>query len=756
ASPEDAQAWQQLLQKLSQWKGTRPTGEEAWLAWLAETCEVHTAAEADKLLARIPAEPARLEAASEPCRLAVLYRQLQLKKLNKESAEALMPIISQLVFRLLQSTTLAPGSEELLALFDGWIKDVQLLSKQSNLSSEMIQQLAGLYSGRARLIVENQYAPWLPREERLKTALEDLTTALQVTARQNTAERAGLEVWAAYVRKQLQRNDRRALWKNGQPSNRPAHAVPLLYYLKGEASLEDARAARDRETRLQLVEQSAGHYQKALQETEAAPKQNYWRNLSRLGASQAALEHANYLEVEESNRQLCRQLLEKSLQWAREVASDSAATMLHADAELAQGNACEDFGLLLDEPRHEEAISHFSRAVQLLQGNKLQAKAYVNRARAMLRSEQAKYNEEIDKDLQQAVALNPVGDTASELHLWRAHRQHMAHQLKEAKDTLQLAIKEAVTRYFKDHAYCKLLELVIITPMSPADYGAESKLKDRIQEITELIQQMNAVDPQIQREAEFQTVNALNEINDLLFLLMKLDPDKKDADKKAYEDLFWKYLTQLRASESPVARWHTARHEGKWNIMKGKLPEAWKALDMDGKFVQELSDFEKRSPKDKLRIKYHFLHLATTRFELLVSSPQTLSMHNRKNLQVMERVRQLYTREDPFAAQLTSMAGLLCRNVLKIDDKEKPLTQLEKTRLTKDALSNLREAVAMAPNSPSKWKWLFFITELPEDPAEKNKYKQMTVQAINQLSESQMSAKDKSQYISVVESFVSK
>jgi serine/threonine protein kinase/tetratricopeptide (TPR) repeat protein len=750
ASADDAQTYVNICKKLESWQGTKPTKEEGLLCLLAEANGTTTPELAKDLLKRWPVqETANDPKAPEPPTLALYHQQFQLLKIAKEPEEAKLAVADKLYAALLTQESASLSNEEKLQLFDSWLTEISSLTRVSNLKPSERQQLARIFGGRGKLIIDNHYAPWLRKTPRLAAAQDDLETALKLMNEPLSTVSRGLIIWQAYAKRELKHTDWQTGIKSITPSNAPTDALPVLRILLGNINLEKARTSKKRDERLDLVSKATEQFTKVINENKDDSAKLYWLNLGRLGASQAYLEHANYLEIGDKDREACRKYLTEAVICANDVARSPISDLFKADVEMALGNAKEDFGLLLNDPKHDEAIRHFKNAINTLQGHPLLAKALMNRARAMIRAKRPEFSTQIDTDLSEALKLNPDNMIASEIYRWQAYQFQQAKKYPEAKTALQAAVraaKNAPLTYFGDDARCALLELVMNTPL---DISSSQKLKDRIQEITFLLPKLEEIDPQVRAEAEYQQLNGMNEICNCAFLLVKLG-----NDAVVHEKLFSQYVTQLKISTQPLAHWHAAKQEGKWLVMKGQFKEAWQAYDMSGTFVQELDAFEKLPANTALRLKLAFMQLAASRFELLTNHPKVFADALQPNVAVLDRVRKLISDDFPFAGSLAGYAGFLRNSILRINAAK--LSDAEATQLKTEALKAFETAVRIAPQSNVKWGWLMFMVSLEDNLEKKEKYQQLAIDAIKQLPDSEMSAAQKKANIETVQKLIPK
>ncbi len=747
ASAHDAQAYVNISKKLESWQGTKPSEEETLLCLLVEANEATTPEQARDLLKRWPAQVTGKTPETMP--LALNHQQFQLLKTAKETEELKLASASKLYTVILSLESASLPKEDMLKLFDSWLTEIASLTRVSNLKPTERQQLAMIFAGRGKLIIDNHYAPWLRKTTRLAEAQDDLKTALNLLNAPDSTVSRGLAIWQAFAKRELKQPDWQAGIKSISISNAPTDALPVLRLLLGNINLEKARTSKKRDERLVLVGKATEQFTNLINETKNDTTRTYWLNLGRLAASQAYLEHANYLEIGDKDREACRKYLTDAANSAKDVGGSPNADLFKADVEMALGNAKEDFGLLLNDPKHDEAIQHFKNAIIALKGDRLQAKALMNRARAMIRAKRPEFSTQIDADLSEALNLKPDDMIASEIYRWQAYQYQQAKKFSEAKAALQAAIraaKNAPLTYFGDDARVALLELVM---NSPLDISSTQKLKERIQEITLLLPKLDEIDPQVRAEAEYQQLNGMNEICNCAFLLIKQGNDVDVHDK-----LFSQYVTQLKISTQPLAHWHAAKQEGKWLVMKGKTNEAWQAYDMSGTFVQELDAFEKLPTNVALRLKLAFVQLAASRFELLTNNPKLFADVLQPNVEIIDRVRKLISNDFPFAGSLAGYAGFLRNSILRINADK--LSDAEVRKLKSEALKAFDTAVRIAPQSNVKWGWLSFMVSLEDNLEKKEKYQQQAIDAIQQLPESEMSAAQKKVNIERVQNLIKK
>lgn len=749
ASADEAQTYVNISKKLESWQGTKPTEVEGLLCLLVEANSTSTPDQAQALLKRWPAQVKAGDTVPESLPLAMYHQQFQLLKTAKEPEESKLAVADKLYSALQSTESTSLAKQDMLKLFDSWLAEIASLTRVSSLKPTERQQLAMIFAGRGKLIIDNHFAPWLRKTTRLAEAQDDLKTALNLLNAPESTVSRGLAIWQAFAKRELKQPDWQTGIKSITPSNAPTDALPVLRLLLGNINLEKARTSKKRDERLVLVGKATEQFTTLISETKTDTTRTYWLNFGRLAASQAYLEHANYLEISEKDREACRKYLTEAVNCANDVARSPNADLFQADVEMALGNAKEDYGLLLNDPKHDEAIQHFKNAIIALKGDRLQAKALMNRARAMIRAKRPEFSTQIDADLSEALKLKPDDMIASEIYRWQAYQYQQSKRFSEAKVALQAAIrtaKNAPLTYFGDDARIALLELVMNTPL---DVSSSQKLKERIQEITFLLPKLEEIDPQVRAEAQYQQLNGMNEICNYAFLLIK-----QGNDVDVHEKLFSRYVTQLKISTQPLGHWHAARQEGKWLVMKGKTHEAWQAYDMSGTFVQELDAFEKLPASAALRLKLAFVQLAASRFELLTNNPILFADVLQTNVEVIDRVRKLISNDFPFAGSLAGYAGFLRNSILKINSEK--LSETEVKKLKSEALNAFETAVKIAPHSNVKWGWLMFMVSLEDNPEKKEKYQQQAIDAIQQLPESEMSAAQKKEHIDRVQNMTKK
>lgn len=746
ASVDDAQTYVNICKKLESWQGTKPTKEEGLLSLLVEANGTTTPEQAKDLLKRWPVqETANDTKVPEPLTLALYHQQFHLLKIAKEPEEAKLAVADRLYAALQSQESALLTNEEMLKLFDSWLTEISSLTRVSSLKPTERQQLAHIFAGRGKLIIENHYTPWLRKTPRLAAAQDDLETALKLMNEPQSTVSRGLMIWQAYAKRELKQTDWQTGIKSINPSNAPTDALPVLRILLGNINLEKARTSKKRDERLDLVGKATEQFTKVINENKDDNAKLYWLNLGRLGASQSYLEHANYLEIGDKNREACRDYLNLAVKHANDVSRSPNADLFKADLEMALGNAKEDFGLLLDEPRHAEAIKHFSTAITALQGHPLQAKALMNHARAMIRSDVNSYEVEIDSDLKQALALNPQGDIASELLVLKAGRERLARKFKEAKASYQLAVKKAVTKQFKDDANCKLLELAMSLPFNVT---STTDLQNRTKEIIGALLNLDEMDPQLQNEAEYLMINAWNELDNCYLLLIL-----KGIDTAANDELFWKNLNQLKLSTSTLAAWHAAKQEGKYLFHhKQNIQQAWSAFDMNGTFDQAISTMQAMSSKQAQRNKVAFYTLAINKYDLLINRSDPLKKHLEESTRQADRITEILKEDDPYRVTFLGFAGLT--RFLHYRNPPQELTDAAKDKLKKEAISKLEQALKTTRKNLYAWRWAFAMSQMLTDEDKKNGYVKDAIEMLKGLTEAEMSAEQKKVFMTGLEKFL--
>jgi hypothetical protein len=743
-SATDANAWLDLISKFEAWKlNTSGSSETRWLKLLVEATTTKDIASAKDFIKRWPSEepPAAL-------RMPLAQQLFVLMRIAKEPAEAILPVVSQLFRSLPTMTGSKLSAEETVKLYDGWIQEVSMLTRLANLKGSTADELAKLFGARAQLILENTHATWVRKENRLATAERDLAEALTLTDKRGTPDRAGYLVWQAFAKRELKRSEWKTLASRNKPSNVPPSAVPVLYFLLGNVQLEEARLAKTREARLKLVEEATTQFKNQITESKEKSELNHWLNLGKLGVSQCYLENANYLEMTDRNREGCRKLLEESIKLATEVVKDPQAAHHRADAELALGNACEDFGLLLDEPRHDQAIGHFSTAITLLKDHPLEAKALMNRARAMYRSEDKKHDQQLDEDIRYALTLKPEGDIASELYVLKGLRERLARKYVEARASFDTAINRAASKLFKDDARCKLLELVINLPLSSADMNSSTKMKGRADDIKNLLINVDEVDPQVRDEAEYQVINAWNELDNCYLSLIRLSTQTKD--QKVNKDFFWEYLHQLKISKDEMAHWHAAKQEGRLAYYETKIQEAWSSFDMNGGFDQAFEKLVKMPIRERKRKQFAFYSMALNRYDLLLDRSEPLKKHLEESIKQVDRICKFIPESDINAIAFQGFSGLT-RFLYWWRHTAQDVDEATREKVRNEARSILEKTLNKTTRNKYAWRWAYALSQLEEKEAKKQAYIAQAIELLGGLTELDISKEQKDVFLSGLE-----
>jgi serine/threonine protein kinase len=742
ASSSDAGQYANLSKKVALWSGTPPNEEDLPLTLLAESEGKLAEDEARALLAKW-----QTKALTSPLQQAMLYRQLKVQQAANDKTEARLPVALQLYTSLQQKPSLQMKPQDAVNFLDNIFTSLGSLEKKEDFPLSAKVQLAQLFAARGRLVVENSLAPWVKKDERLKTALADFENAINCCRQKLDTERNGYVVYHAWLSREMKRRD----WATGirmiHLSNTPGHAQPILLLLQGWTHLQQASLAKEQSARLQLVKKAQDSFKKLMNDYKSVAESKHWVNLAKLGASQAFLENANYLEISdrEDIRKDCRNQLEQAEKLAREVVDDANAAELRPEANMALGNALEDFGLLLNDPHHTEAIRCFTHAINAWTKDPLLPRALVNRARAMIRSEDQVHQSQIAQDLTDALNANPDGDVASEIHYWRADQQWKAGKFGEARNTLDTAAKAAKSDSFRDEARCSLVEATMQMPLNRSN---NSELKRRIREITDEMPRPNLMDPQIRPRALHVQANALNELANLCFLLMK----NKD-ELEHFRPQFLEHVKNLENATDPVAKWHAAKQRGKLLIMQGNMTEAWKALDMNNQFSTRLGELEKLSPRELKRMLPAFLPMINTRYSLLISSNKQLKDKLEDNIALLERQRKLLPRNNVYAPLLIGYAGLVrWTTCARCPEIEKPTLDRYKT----EAMQLLDEAFALAPNDLMAWRWLYARASFESNRDKQMSLLKQSLQLLKSLPETEISTDERNSTIEAINGHLNK
>lgn len=740
-SAEDAIQFASINRKLATWTDKPPSAEDLPLNLLAESEGTLSEVDARALLARW-----KVSDLAPPLQQALLYRQFQVQQVAKVAPEEMLPVALQLYNTVQQQPTLQLKAEEAVEMLDTMLASLGSLGQKEDLPLNTKSQVAQLFAARGRLIVENSLANWVKKDNRLKTALSDFDIAVNCSKQKLDSERNGFLVYQAWVKRELKQRDWAPAIRTVNLSNTPGHAQPMLLLLQGWSHLQQGTQARSQADRLKSVKNAQTSFRKLVDDYVSRPEIRYWVNQGRLGASQAYLENANYLEISdrEDVRKDCRTQLELAEKYARDVTTDEQAGLLKPEANMALGNALEDFGLLLGEGRHAEAVACFDVAVEAWKNDKQYPRALMNRARAMIRSENTAYDKQIESDLSRAQQAMPEGDIASEIHFLEARVQRKKNNNDEARRQLGLAISTAVSPSFRDEARCSLLELVLYTPVNKSSL---TEVKERIQEISRMQPKVTELDPQIQTRARFLQMESMNAIANYCYELMKTKEELNN-----YRTPFLEQLNKLENLSDPIARWHAAKHRGKWLLLQGKYQDAWQAFEINGDFEKLVGSLERMSRNQRQLQLPAFLAMVSARYEALLRLAPILSTQLENNFALVERISRLLPENHPQRVPLTGLAGLLrwkSWNLLKVE-------KVTLDRYRTDAVRILQKLLKDQGQHAEAWQWAAALGDLEDDAELSKSLYRKSIELIKSIPETEMGSNDKKNLVTIVEKAMEK
>ena len=197
-----------------------------------------------------------------------------------------------------------------------------------------------------------------------------------------------------------------------------------------------------------------------------------------------------------------------------------------------------------------------------------------------------------------------------------------------------------------------------------------------------------------------------------------------------------------------IARWHAAKHRGKWLLLQNKYEEAWQAFDMNGEFEKLLGSMEKMSrPQRQLQLPA-FLAMVSARYEALIRYAGKLSSYLENNFALVERVSKLLPENHPQRVPLSGTAGLLrwkSWNLLKVE-------KLTLDRYRTDAIRILKKAMNDPGQYAEAWQWSAALGDMELDDAELRKSLfRKGIEQLKSIPETEMSSTDKKELLAILE-----
>jgi hypothetical protein len=425
---------------------------------------------------------------------------------------------------------------------------------------------------------------------------------------------------------------------------------------------------------------------------------------------------------------------------ARAVLQDSRAVPLEARAQIALGNALEDFGLLLKDNRDRDAITCFATAARLWQGKPQSSLALVSLGRVMIRSNDESKWPQAEAKLKDALALAKEGDVAAEAHFWLAYLYEKRKDFDAAEDGYHQAELQATTLYFKDSARCEAFDLLLKRALNKP---YETTVIQRISLVNSSLPKPELIDPQVRKKAEWLRVKGLNELGNLYFLAARLVPE---ADRSRYlTKVNEKAELLLRDKPTEIAELYAARLHAKVFLAKNEIRKAFEATEVAGKIDVLIAQWQVNKKVTDPLLEAAILDIANTRFEAFFGDQREIEFLKRRaeeSIKWADRLAALLDDNSEYYFLVKGYAGLIRSWVLgnissgNITGEElRTLFKSNEVTLLQDARSNLRAVLDKMPENKFSWRWayaLYILANRDNDKTNAEKYLAQSLQLAQQ------------------------
>jgi serine/threonine protein kinase len=729
AKPEFGQA-QKSLAVLRKWQETDQL-EDRLLWFLSTAAEAKTPSEFAQACAAAKSIPiAELTKAPDPWHLAFLNRYGELLRQSKNQSTAeLVQVAFAFISKLRQLDPAVLSAANRFPYLQEWVQYLLPLTPAAGSESpEVRQHLAQLLSWHGEWVFVQTLADALDSTNSTAAARQDFATAAALV--DADADRIKLRLWEALSGLELQDPQwhRSLKLSEIQAATLAPDLQPVLFYLQGIRQLEEGRAAKSQKQRLTAVKNGMTQLELAAREWQnisPAP----WRllQLARIGQSNAHLEYANYLHVAEPapNLKEERDHLRAAEEAARLVLNDAQAVPLHPRAQIALGNALEDFHLLLGENRNRDAKNAFADAERAWHDKPASAPALLSLARLTWRMQDKAQFTTAARQLQQAITFQKErhleeGDLDAEAYFWLAKIAVSRNELDQGDAYYEHAERLAKTPYFRDDAHCERLEILLIRKTENLTSGA---LLSRIDQIDRWLPKPEFVDPQIRRKAVLLRLRGLQEQGDLRALLAVLDEKQRNAQinqlsaiekrlRNESNDIAYFYACRLQCLALRIS----LRESDPDQANRDRIAQALQISNLDGKwtaYLERIKDQRKTNPLYESAL----LELANLRFELQEDYFNYTKGTVVRNLQLVDEILPYVEKESAYFPIMIGHVGLLRSSALR------PEIQLpadrERTQLRKEAIEHLEQSLRLAPDFKRAWYWNVALFSLLQesDPA---------------------------------------
>jgi serine/threonine protein kinase len=737
------QETKKYLTSLSDWKNGGVTPEENAVLFLTASIGKANSGEAKKALDLARKNPIDVNTLSASLRLAYLsrYSALLIQANESESADEVL-LIGHLFIESLEKEEPKPSAQARFVQLQPLVAWSKQLATPTNLAIKSRQKLAQLLFWHGQLLIENPFETWHGEQRPTAVARDEFKTAISLMSDLDNALRSTIKVWKAFADHELNYPD----WEQELDSKKidsaalEKSAKPMVLFLQGEKQLADGRKAKTLESRLRSVDQARASFGLTVKTYQDDPNSNwYLLNLSRIGQSNAHLEYANYLHTEEGLLKDERTSLAQAENSARAVLQDSRAKPLEAKAQIALGNALEDFGLLLKDNHDREAITCFATAVQLSQGKPQASRALVNLGRIMIRSGDESKWPQAETKLKDALTLVKERDVASEAYFWLAYLFEKRKDFDAAETALKQAENQADTQYFKDVARCEAFDLLLKKPLIKP---FESTVTGRISLIDRNLPKPDTIDPQVRKKAEWLRVKGLNELGNLYFLAARVGPEGEKS--RHLTTVNEKAELLLRDKPTELAELYAGRLHAKVFLAQNQVRKAFEATEASGNVESLITQWQANKKLTDPFLEAAILDIADTRFDIFFKETPNrekdfLKQQAPKSIKWCDQLVPLLDKKNDYYFMIKGHAGLLRSwvlfNVRTNEEFNSLFKQSDRRTFDEVAQKHLREVLDEMPQNKYAWRWafgLYILSNISNDNVTAKKYLEQTIKLAKQ------------------------
>jgi serine/threonine protein kinase len=708
-----------FLDGIALWSGRSPSIEDHAVRFL------HLIAAKSKVEELKPAldyaRKEKLVEASEllpALKLAVLAQLTSSTIRSNASALEILPI-GHAFIKALETGAPAVPRETLFRQLNPVIQHLKPLATAAGEVVSVRQQAAYLFGLRGRLVFENQGAPWLGEVATLDTAQADFEIAMQLL--KVVPKDAGrYALYHGVCLLELQHKG----WLQAMDGLRvealAPEVQPLALFLKGSKELELARHAEVQQERLTRIKNADTQLTRCLTILDSGTNLGtFFHNLARIGASTIHLEYANYLEASDPERHLEEQRdhLKKAEQLAKAAVENASIGTLKPRAQIALGNAIEDFGLLLKENRYREASTHFAAAAKDTKGKPIYVTAKTGLGRVYLRLRELK---QAETELREAALTAAGGASAWEPLYWLGQVHDQNQNWLAARDAYQQAEQLATIPYYKHHANLRSFAMLL---KMPTEQPRTTTVPGRIQQINREMPRPDKIDAQVRKEAQHLRVRGLSELGNLHAMAAQFGVDPKTGPPIPRQVTHVREQINLLKAEKddPVAQLHASRLEARVHILFREHRNALDKTNLEGKLTESVKQVG--DPKSDNRLEEAVLELVTYRFEIALNANPAFVSEYPAMIKMADGLAQALGNQRQLAAIFFGHAGILrffLRNHLDTlpaaERKEDPEV------LARDAIRALERATDAHPEHRDGWKWYYLMCFLEKDKERKQRY----------------------------------